>query len=71
MHDYTDQQAVEQFCFNIQWHYALNITSFSDAASYISHKTLWTMRDHLATGETYTEIFDSSLQTWSRCSMPT
>lgn len=62
MHDYTDRQAVEQFCFNIQWHYALNITSFSDAASYISHKTLWTMRDHLATDETYTEIFDSSLQ---------
>ncbi len=63
MHDYTDEQAVEQFCFNIQWHYALNITSFSDAASYISHKTLWTMRDHLSTDETYTEIFDSSLQT--------
>lgn len=27
MHDLTDEQAVEQFCFNIQWHYALNITS--------------------------------------------
>ena len=25
MHDLTDNQAVEQFCFNIQWHYALNI----------------------------------------------
>jgi len=62
MHDCTDQEAVEQFCFNIQWHYALNITSFSDAAAYISHKTLWTMRDHLATDESYTEIFESSLQ---------
>ena len=62
MHDCTDQEAVEQFCFNIQWHYALNITSFSDAASYISHKTLWTMRDHLATDQSYTEIFESSLQ---------
>jgi IS5 family transposase len=62
MHDCTDREAVEQFCFNIQWHYALNITSFSDAAGYISHKTLWTMRDHLATDESYTEIFESSLQ---------
>jgi len=61
MHDFTDQEAVEQFCFNIQWHYALNITSFTDAASYISHKTLWTMRDHLATDESYAEIFDTSL----------
>jgi hypothetical protein len=66
MHDFTDEQAVEQFCFNIQWHYALSITNFSDAASYISHKTLWTMRDHLATDESYTEIFESSLQILAR-----
>lgn len=66
MHDCTDEQAVEQFCFNIQWHYALNITNSSDAASYISHKTLWTMRDHLATDESYTEIFESSLQILAR-----
>ena len=63
MHDCTDQEAVEQFCFNIQWHYALNITAASDTVAYISHKTLWTMRDHLATDESYTEIFESSLQT--------
>ena len=62
MHDCTDEQAVEQFCFNIQWHYALNITNFADAASYISHKTLWTMRNHLSTDESYTEMFDASLQ---------
>jgi hypothetical protein len=62
MHDYTDQEAVEQFCFNIQWHYALNITSCSDAAAYISHKTLWTMRDHLASDVSYSEIFDTSLE---------
>ena len=61
MHDCTDQEAVEQFCFNIQWHYALNITSCSDAAAYISHKTLWTMRDHLASDASYSEIFDTSL----------
>lgn len=66
MHDCTDEQAVEHFCFNIQWHYALNITNFSDAASYISHKTLWTMRNHLATDESYTEMFDASLQTLAK-----
>jgi len=66
MHDFTDDQAVEQFCFNIQWHYALNITNFSDAASYVSHKSLWTMRDYLATDESYNEIFDTSLQTLTK-----
>ncbi len=66
MHDLTDDQAVEQFCFNIQWHYALNITNSSDAASYISHKSLWTMRSLMSTDETYNEIFDSSLQTLAK-----
>ena len=62
MHDLTDDQAAEQFCFNIQWHYALNITNFSDAASYVSNKSLWTMREHLSTDEIYSEIFDSALK---------
>ena len=62
MHDLTDNQAVEQFCFNIQWHYALNITSPADAASYVSHKSLWTMRDKLSTEETYNEIFATTLE---------
>ncbi len=61
MHDLTDDQAVEQFCFNMQWHYALNITSPGDAASYVSHKSLWTMRDILATEEIYNEIFATTL----------
>lgn len=30
MHDLTDEQNVEQFCFNIQWHFALNITNPGD-----------------------------------------
>jgi len=62
MHDLTDDQAVEQFCFNIQWHYALNITSPDDAASYVSHKSLWTMRDKLSSEETYNEIFATTLE---------
>ena len=63
MHDLTDDEAVEQFCFNIQYHYALNITSPTDAAAYISHKTLWTMRDKLSTEEIYQDIFKSTLKT--------
>ena len=63
MHDLTDDQAVEQFCFNIKWHYALNITNTTDTFSYISHKSLWTMRDILAAEGLYDEIFDTALQT--------
>ena len=62
MHDLTDEQAVEQFCFNIQWHYALNITSPEDAASYVSHKSFWGMRDKLSTEEIYNEIFTTTLE---------
>ena len=62
MHDLTDEQAVEQFCFNLQWHYALNITNSSDAASYVSLKTLWNMREILASEELYNEIFTTTLE---------
>jgi len=47
MHDLSDDETVNQFAFNIQWHYALNITEESDSAKYMCPKTLWTMR-HLA-----------------------
>ena len=30
MHDLTDEEAMEQFCFNLQWQYALDITSESE-----------------------------------------
>jgi hypothetical protein len=42
--DLSDRAAIEQLCFNIQWHYALNIAEESDDAKYISEKTLYTMR---------------------------
>ena len=62
MHDLTDEEAVEQFCFNIQWHYALDITSPDDAASYVSGKSLWTMRDLLSTEKAYNDIFAITLK---------
>jgi hypothetical protein len=42
--DLTDVETVNQLAFNIQWHYALNITEESDSAKYFSEKTLWNMR---------------------------
>jgi hypothetical protein len=42
--DLTDMETVEQFAFNIQWHYALSIPEETDAAKYICPKTLWNMR---------------------------
>jgi competence protein ComGF len=46
--DLSDEEAARQFAFNIQWHYALDITGDSDKTSYICPKTLWTMRDQLS-----------------------
>jgi len=48
MEDCTDQDAIDNFALNIKWQYALNITDASDFASYVSPRTLWTMRDIVA-----------------------
>ena len=58
-HDYTDQEAIHQFAFNIEWHYALNVTSDSDVESYICSKTLWSMRSLLTEQNLYGLLFES------------
>jgi len=58
MHDMTDEEAVDQFAYNLQWHYALNITSTADADAYVSPKTLWTMRNVLTERNLYQDIFN-------------
>ena len=58
MQDLTDEEAVDQFAYNIQWHYALNITSTADADTYVSPKTLWNMRDILIERGIYKDIFE-------------
>jgi Transposase DDE domain/Transposase domain (DUF772) len=58
MHDMTDGEAVDQFAYNLQWHYALNITSTADADAYVSPKTLWTMRAALTERNLYQVIFN-------------
>jgi hypothetical protein len=42
--DLSDLKTVEQLAYNIQWHYALDITEESDNAKYLCEKTLWNMR---------------------------
>ncbi|MCL7489842.1 MAG: transposase [Desulfobulbaceae bacterium] len=59
MHDLTDLEAVQQFAFNIQWHYALNITADADRDAYLCPKTLWNMRSLLTREGHYSSLFDS------------
>jgi hypothetical protein len=43
--DLTDVETVDQLSYNIQWHYALNISEESDSAKYVCPKTLWNIRN--------------------------
>jgi hypothetical protein len=43
--DLTDEETVDQLSYNIQWHYALNISEESDSAKYVCPKTLWNIRN--------------------------
>jgi len=58
-HDLTDDETVSQLAFNIQWHYALNITEESDSAKYVCPKTLWSMRSIVIDNTLDTILFDS------------
>lgn len=59
MHDLTDLEAVQQFAFNIQWHYALNITADADRDAYLCPKTLWNVRSLLTREGHYCSLFDA------------
>jgi hypothetical protein len=56
--DLTDDETVNQLAFNIQWHYALNITEESDSAKYICAKTLWNMRSIVTDNTLDATVFD-------------
>jgi len=57
--DLTDEEAVDQLAFNIQWHYALNITEESDSAKYMCLKTLWSMRTIVTENDLESTLFKS------------
>ena len=59
MHDLTDNETVEQFSFNVQWHYALDISSTGDAEAYMCPKTLWNARNVIAENKIDEIIFNS------------
>ena len=59
VHDLTDEEAICQFAFNIKWHYAQGITNESDEDTYLSAKTLWTMRSLLIEQGLYGVLFQS------------
>jgi hypothetical protein len=61
-HDLTDQEAVDQLAFNIQWHYALNIFEESDSAKYMCPKTLWNMRTIVAENGLEDTVFNAGTQ---------
>ena len=43
--DLTDKETSNQLSYNIQWHYAFNISEESDSAKYVCPKTLWNIRN--------------------------
>ena len=57
-HDLTDEETVSQLAFNIEWHYALNITGESDSAKYMCPKTLWNMRNIVVENGLDSILFD-------------
>ena len=59
MHDLTDEETAEQFAFNIQWHYALDITSNSDKAAYVCPKSIWEMRSIMTKYRLYDDVFQA------------
>jgi hypothetical protein len=57
--DLNDYDTVRQLAFNIEWHYALNITEDSDQAKYICEKTIWSWRQIFMEHHLDQVIFDN------------
>lgn len=58
MLDLTDEETVDHFAFNLQWHYALDVTGESDRSAYLCPKTLWTMRAVVQREDVAREMFE-------------
>ena len=61
--DLTDDETICQLAFSELWHYALDITSLSDDATYMSPKTLWNMRKIVTDNELDSIIFNQTTET--------
>ncbi len=62
MHDLTDEETVDEFSFNIKWHYALDIPGESDESKYLSLKTLWTLRHLVMAKRLDVELFNRTTE---------
>lgn len=60
--DLTDEETVQQYAFNIQWHYSLNICEETDDAKYISLKTLWNNRNTVSEHNLEEDIFKAGTE---------
>jgi len=60
--DCTDEETIQQYAFNIQWHYSLNISEESDDAKYISLKTLWNNRNIVSSNQLEEQIFNAGTE---------
>ena len=52
------EETVNQFAFNIQWHYALDITGNSDKDAYVSPKSIWNIRHIMSEHDLYQPVFE-------------
>jgi hypothetical protein len=62
MHDLTDEETVDEFSFNLKWHFALDIPGESDESKYLSPKTLWTLRHLVMTKGLDVELFNRTTE---------
>ena len=60
MHDLSDDDTAAQFAFNIQWHYALDITNSSDSDAYVCSKSLWSIRHIMTENNLYLPLFEAA-----------
>lgn len=58
--DLTDEETAQQYAFNTQWHFALNITEETDEAKYIATKTIWNNRNVVSTNNLEDDIFKAA-----------
>jgi hypothetical protein len=58
LQDLTDEETSKQVAFNLQWHYALDITEASDEATYLCPRTLWHLRQLVTEKELDSVLFE-------------
>ena len=57
MFDLTDNETMRQFAFNIEWHFALNLSLEDDDTKYVCERTLRTYRSLIVNHEIDVTLF--------------